>query len=83
MEIHNGQISLNLMCPCNQKLYKTTASLKAHHKTQGHVFWESSKEQKDHLIKINRLEIEVTHLRRLNMLLMERITSLTENVNRT
>ena len=77
MEIHNDQISLNLVCPCNQKLYKTSTSLKAHHKTQGHIFWKISKEQKDHLIKINRLEIEVGHLRRLNMLLMERITELT------
>ena len=36
MEIHDGQISLNLVCPCNQKLYKTNASLKAHHKTKKH-----------------------------------------------
>ena len=49
---------------------------KAHHKTQGHQFWEQNKEQKDHLIKINRLEIENGHLRRLNILLMERISEL-------
>ena len=34
------------------------------------------KEQKDTTIKINRLEIEIGHLRRLNILLMERITEL-------
>jgi hypothetical protein len=54
-------------------MYKTQASLKAHHKTQGHMFWEQTKEQKDILVKINRLEIENGHLRRLNILLMERI----------
>ena len=76
MEIHNGQISLNLVCPCNQKLYKTTASLKAHHKTNIHINYINFKEQKDTTIKINRLEIEIGHLRRLNILLMERITEL-------
>jgi hypothetical protein len=70
------EVSHQLICPCNQKLYKSVASLKAHHKTQGHIFWESSKEQKDLSIKINRLENENGHLRRLNVLLMERISSL-------
>ena len=62
------EISCQLICPCNQKLYKSEASLKAHRKTQGHQFWESSKESKDVLIKINRLEIENGQI----ILLMER-----------
>ena len=57
---------------CNGKLYASVASLKAHHKTNKCNF----KEQKDTTIKINRLEIEIGHLRRLNILLMERITEL-------
>jgi hypothetical protein len=70
------EISCQLICPCNQKLYKSSATLKAHQKTQGHQFWESSKEQKEISIKNNRLEIENGHLRRLNILLMERISNL-------
>ena len=37
-------ITLSLICPCNNKLYKSESSLKAHRKTQGHVFWEQSNE---------------------------------------
>jgi len=73
------EISCQLICPCNQKLYKSQATLKSHRKTQGHQFWEQTKEQKDTNININRLEIENGHLRRLNMLLMERISELEKN----
>ena len=66
------EVSFQLVCPCNQKMYKNQASLKQHYKTQEHQYWE----QKDHLITINRLENEVAHLHRLNVLLMERISEL-------
>jgi hypothetical protein len=81
-------ISYNLICPCNNKLYSSLQGLKAHHKTQGHQFWEKNKEQKDlkakrwlrtggaFNIKINRLEIENGHLRRLNILLLERLKTI-------
>jgi hypothetical protein len=67
------EISRQLICQCNQKLYKSAATLKAHLKTQGHIFWEQSTAQKDLNVKINRLEIENSHLRRLNVILLERI----------
>jgi len=70
------EISCQLICPCNNKLYKTNTTLKAHRKTQAHQFWEQNKEQKDIIIKINRLENDNDHLRRLNRLLMERISEL-------
>jgi hypothetical protein len=70
------ELSQQLTCPCNNKVYRSVVSLKAHQKTQGHLFWEQNKEQKDNLIKINRLENENSHLRRLNILLMERISEL-------
>ena len=69
-------MELCLTCPCNGKLYISVASLKAHHKTNIHIHYESQKEQKENVIKINRLENEVGHLKRLNNLLMERITEL-------
>ena len=74
------ELSQNLVCLCNNKTYKSEASLKSHRKTQAHQFWEQSKEQKDINIKINKLENENGHLRRLNILLMERISDL-EKIN--
>jgi hypothetical protein len=38
--------------------------------------WEQNKDQKDMLIRVNKLENENGHLRRLNMILMERISEL-------
>lgn len=70
------EVSTSLICACNNKLYKSIASLKQHQKTQGHLFWENNREQKDLLVKINRLENENGHLRRLNILLMERISEI-------
>ena len=70
------EICQQLVCQCNNKVYKSIATLKAHQKTQGHVLWENTKEQKDQLIKINRLENENNQLRRLNILLIERINVL-------
>lgn len=67
------EISQGLVCQCNNKVYKSLLTLKAHQKTQGHLFWESNREQKQILIDINRLENENDHLRRLNILLMERL----------
>jgi hypothetical protein len=73
------EVSPNLTCPCNGKLYKSLQALAAHHKTKGHCMWQQNKEQKDILVKINQLENENGHLRRLNMMLMERITELEKN----
>jgi len=72
-------LSCQLICPCNNKEYISSASLKQHHKTNSHKYWEKDKEQKDILIKINRLENENEHLRRLNILLIERISDLEKN----
>ena len=74
------EICQQLVCPCNNKVYKTTATLKSHQKSQCHVLWETNKDQKDQIIKINRLENEINHLRRLNILLMERIGVLENKV---
>ena len=36
-----------LTCPCNNKTYKTMASLKAHRKTKGHKVWEEKTKNKE------------------------------------
>ncbi len=70
------EISESLVCPCNGKLYKTKASLKAHRNTLIHKNWELPKEKKTLEVDINRLQIENDHLKRLNILLIERIQQL-------
>ena len=70
------ELSQSLVCPCNGKLYKSTSTLKAHKNSQCHLFWEQNASQKDTLIKINKLENENGHLRRLNIILVERISTL-------
>ena len=60
----------NLVCPCNNKTYKTEASLKAHRKTQGHQYWEQIKEQKkqyynENKEKINQRRKELYKLKKL------------------
>jgi hypothetical protein len=74
------EISKSLICPCNGKLYKSEQCLKAHRKTQIHTFWEQTNQQKKINIDITRLEIENGHLRRLNVLLLERISTLEQKV---
>ena len=74
------EICQQLVCQCNNKMYKTVATLKSHQKSQSHILWETNKDQKDQIIKINRLENEINHLRRLNNLLMERIDVLENKV---
>ena len=70
------ELASQLVCQCNNKTYKTLATLKTHQKSQGHLFWEQHREQRELSIKLNRLENENGHLRRLNIILMERISEL-------
>ncbi len=70
------EITPNLTCECNGKIYKSSACLKAHHKTNIHSTWQKNKEHKDILIKINKLENDNGHLKRLNLILVDRITDL-------
>ena len=70
------ELNCQLICECNGKMYKTRNTLKAHKLTQSHILWETSKEEKNLIIKNNRLENENGHLRRLNILLIERISEL-------
>lgn len=75
----NLDLCLKFDCPCTGKNYRNSAGLKAHQKTNVHIHWETQKLQKEEIIKINRLEIENSHLRRLNLILMERICELEKN----
>ena len=72
------ELAPQLVCQCNNKIYKSLATLKAHQKSQGHLFWEQHREQRELSIKLNRLENENEHLKRLNVVLLERIKDLTE-----
>ena len=70
------EVSQSLTCPCNGKVYKSAALLRQHQQTNIHKVWELPRTLKELEIKNTRLENEVGHLRRLNVLLMEKIQSL-------
>jgi hypothetical protein len=72
----NSELSNQLVCQCNGKLYKTKATLKSHQKSQIHVIWELPNKVKDLEIRATRLDNENGHLRRLNVLLLEKINTL-------
>jgi len=67
------EVSKSLICECNNKLYASSASFKAHQKSGIHLLWELPKQIKDLEVRATRLENENGHLRRLNILLMEKL----------
>ena len=69
------EISQSLICPCNNKLYASSSGLKQHHKSGIHKVWEMPNQIKDLEIRATKLENENGHLRRLNIILLERIAS--------
>ena len=74
------EISQSLVCPCNNRLYKSPAALKAHCKTNIHTVWEYPQKIKDLEVRATRVENENGHLRRLNLILMEKIQDLEKRV---
>jgi sulfur relay (sulfurtransferase) DsrF/TusC family protein len=74
-----------LKCECNGKEYKTPATYKAHKTSNIHQIlvhydlmgvFVINKQLKDFEIQTTRLQNENDHLKRLNVLLMDRIHSL-------
>jgi len=72
------EISKQLVCECNGKLYKTAATLKAHRISGIHMLWELPKQIKDLEIRATRAENENAHLKRLNFILIDNIQELKE-----
>ena len=66
-------MEVSTSCQCNNKLYASAATFKAHQKSGIHLVWELPIQIKNLEIRATRLENENGHLRRLNILLMERI----------
>ena len=62
-------MEVSTSCQCNNKLYASTATFKAHQKSGIHLVWELPIQIKNLEIRSTRLENENGHLRRL----MERI----------
>ena len=50
----SSTISVQLVCPCNNRTYATPQSLKAHKQTKCHIFYETTDELK-------KMKIELTH----------------------
>jgi len=66
----NTKLSICNRCECTGKEYK---NLKQHQKSQIHILWEMPKTIKDLEIRSTKLDNENSHLRRLNILLLDRI----------
>jgi hypothetical protein len=69
-------LTVVLKCECNGKEYKTPATYKAHKTSNIHQIFIINKQLKDFEIQTTRLQNEKDHLKRLNVLLMDRIHSL-------
>jgi hypothetical protein len=63
----------SVVCPCNGKTYK---NIKQHQATAIHKNWELPQKVKDLEILATRLTAENEHLKRLNVILTNRITEL-------
>ena len=74
------ELSSQLTCECNGKLYKNNATLKAHKLSNIHLAWEHPRTIKDLQITNNKLEIDLAKERRekdsligLNNLLIQKL----------
>lgn len=74
------ELSTQLICECNGKLYKNTTTLKAHKLSNIHMAWEHPRTIKDLQITNNKLEIDLAKERRekdsligLNNLLIQKL----------
>jgi hypothetical protein len=67
-------------CECNNKEYPSSASLKAHRKTKGHLSWENAKEVRDLKMRLTErdneilaLNLKIERLKELNTTLILRL----------
>ena len=74
-------LTVVLRCECNGKEYKNSATYKAHKATNIHQLFVINKQLKNFEIQTTRLQNENDHLKRLNVLLMDRIHSLSKTTS--
>ena len=67
------ELSTSLKCECNGKVYASSASFKAHKKTNIHLVWSLRKEVRDLEIRATRLDNEILNLKRINNILMDKL----------
>lgn len=67
------ELSKSLVCPCNGKLYKSSATMRAHKVSNAHMLWELPQQVKDLEVRATRFENENDHLKRLNSLLIDKL----------
>ena len=67
----------SLVCPCNGKLYK---NIKQHRETQIHKNWELPQKNKDLEILATKLTAENEHLKRVNIILTDKIIELEKKI---
>jgi hypothetical protein len=74
------QIVQCLICPCNNKAYKTVGHFNRHKELQVHKTWELPQKVKDLEISVTRLTNENDHLKRLNVILTNKIFDLENKI---
>lgn len=70
-----------LVCPCNNKVYKTLGYFNRHKGLQVHKTWELPQKNKDLEILSTRLTVENDHLKRLNVILTNKIIELENKIS--
>ena len=77
MTFHSGNgLVIQLKCECTGKTYSSLATLKAHKQTNVHLMWEYKNEVKNLEVRSTRLENENDNLKRMNVILIEKIKEL-------
>jgi hypothetical protein len=75
------EIIPNLCCPCNNKVYKTIGFFNRHKESTVHKTWELPQKVKELEILATRLTVDNEHLKRLNVILTNKIFDLENKIN--
>lgn len=69
------ELSKSLVCPCNNKLYKCNASMKAHLSTNIHMMYEYPRIIKDLEVRNKQCDNDLAREKRLVKILLDKLSS--------
>ena len=76
MENTSNGLVVQLKCECTGKTYSNLNTLKIHKQSNIHLMWEYKTQVKNLEIRSTRLENENDNLKRMNVILIEKIKEL-------
>ena len=68
------ELSMSLVCPCNNKMYKCSGSLKTHMNSNIHMMYEYPRIIKDLEVRNKQYENDLAREKRLVKLLLDKLT---------